>query len=55
MTAVNLAAVCGLFCGECKHLGLKCRGCGQQKGKRALCTHHKKEKGEIKQYIVAYL
>jgi hypothetical protein len=33
MAGVNLAAVCGLFCGECEHLGLKCRGCGQQKGK----------------------
>jgi hypothetical protein len=29
----NLAAACGLFCGACEHLGLKCRGCGQQKGK----------------------
>ncbi|TRO45974.1 DUF3795 domain-containing protein, partial [Candidatus Bathyarchaeota archaeon] len=29
---VNLAAVCGLFCGECENLGIKCRGC-VQKGK----------------------
>jgi hypothetical protein len=29
----NLAAVCGLFCGACGHLGTKCSGCGQQKGK----------------------
>jgi hypothetical protein len=29
----DLAAVCGLFCGTCEHLGEKCRGCGQQKGK----------------------
>jgi len=29
----KLAAVCGLFCGTCEHLGTKCRGCGQQKGK----------------------
>ena len=29
----NLAAVCGLFCGTCEHLGTKCRGCGSQKGK----------------------
>jgi hypothetical protein len=30
---VNLASVCGLFCGECEHLETKCRGCGNQKGK----------------------
>jgi len=29
----NLAAACGLFCGACEHLGEKCGGCGQQKGK----------------------
>ncbi len=33
MVDYNLAAVCGLFCGECEYLGLKCRGCRQQKGK----------------------
>jgi hypothetical protein len=33
MVKNNLAAVCGLFCGNCEHLGTKCRGCGEQKGK----------------------
>jgi len=33
LVAKNLAAVCGLFCGACEHLGTKCRGCGNQKGK----------------------
>ena len=29
----NLAAVCGLFCGNCEHLDTKCKGCGTQNGK----------------------
>ena len=29
----NLAAACGLFCGNCEHLGTNCKGCGNQKGK----------------------
>jgi hypothetical protein len=33
MVNKNLAAVCGLFCRTCEHLGEKCQGCGQQKGK----------------------
>ena len=33
MVDINLAAACGLFCGACEHLGIKCRGCGYQKGK----------------------
>ncbi len=33
MVNKNLAAACGLFCGTCEHLGTKCKGCGNQKGK----------------------
>ena len=33
MAGANLAAVCGLVCGECEHLGSKCKGCVEQKGK----------------------
>jgi len=29
----NLAAVCGLFCSACEHLGTKCGGCDNQQGK----------------------
>ncbi|PVX24186.1 MAG: hypothetical protein CW716_10585 [Candidatus Bathyarchaeum sp.] len=29
----NLAAACGLFCGNCEHLETNCKGCGHQKGK----------------------
>ena len=33
MINTNLAATCGLFCGNCEHLDIKCKGCGTQKGK----------------------
>jgi len=33
MVDMNLAAVCGLFCGTCEHLSTKCQGCGHQEGK----------------------
>ena len=33
MVDKNLAAACGLFCGDCEHLETKCKGCGNQKGK----------------------
>ncbi|MCW4034196.1 MAG: DUF3795 domain-containing protein [Candidatus Bathyarchaeota archaeon] len=33
MVDTSLAAVCGLYCGNCEHLETKCQGCGQQKGK----------------------
>ena len=29
----DLAASCGLFCGNCEHLKTKCNGCTNQKGK----------------------
>jgi hypothetical protein len=28
----NLAAVCGIYCGTCQHLGNKCQGCGHGSG-----------------------
>ena len=28
-----MAAVCGLFCGACEHLGTKCGGCDNKEGK----------------------
>lgn len=28
-----LAAACGLYCGDCEHLGSQCQGCGQVQGK----------------------
>lgn len=28
-----LAAPCGLYCGDCEHLGDKCKGCGEVHGK----------------------
>ena len=31
--SLSLAALCGLFCGSCEHLDIKCEGCGAQKGK----------------------
>ena len=31
--AADLAASCGLFCGNCEHLNTKCNGCANQKGK----------------------
>ena len=33
MVDTNFAAICGLFCRTCDHLGTKCGGCGNQKGK----------------------
>ncbi|MEJ2243687.1 MAG: hypothetical protein P8X87_04010 [Candidatus Bathyarchaeota archaeon] len=39
----NLAAVCGLFCGNCEHLDTKCKGCGTQKGKPFWTTMMKVE------------
>ncbi len=29
----NLAPVCGLFCGDCEFYNIKCKGCGNVKGK----------------------
>lgn len=29
----KLAAVCGLHCGACEHLGSRCKGCGHVQGK----------------------
>ena len=33
MTNKNLAPVCGLYCGDCDHLGNPCKGCGNEDGK----------------------
>jgi hypothetical protein len=33
MVDMNLAAVCGLYCGSCEYLGERCRGCGYIEGK----------------------
>jgi hypothetical protein len=33
MTDVNLAPVCGLYCGNCEYLEVQCRGCGYEQGK----------------------
>ena len=33
MGDINYATVCGLYCGECEHLGKTCRGCGYTQGK----------------------
>ncbi|MDY6934915.1 MAG: DUF3795 domain-containing protein [Spirochaetota bacterium] len=29
----NLAPVCGIYCGNCDHLGELCKGCGYVRGK----------------------
>ena len=29
----NLATVCGLDCGDCEHLGTRCEGCANEKGR----------------------
>ena len=29
----DLAAACGLYCGDCEHFKSQCRGCGQVQGK----------------------
>ena len=29
----NFAPVCGLYCGDCEHLGALCKGCGNEGGK----------------------
>ena len=29
----DLAAACGLYCGDCEYLGEKCQGCGHIQGK----------------------
>lgn len=33
MTDKNIAAACGLYCGDCEHLGGLCHGCGSVEGK----------------------
>lgn len=33
MQEKELAAPCGLYCGDCEHLGKQCQGCGYVKGK----------------------
>ena len=33
MEDVNLAPVCGIYCGACEYLNERCRGCGHEKGK----------------------
>jgi len=33
MQKVELAAACGLYCGDCEYLGDKCPGCGRTHGK----------------------
>jgi hypothetical protein len=30
---IELAAACGLYCGDCEYLGSHCSGCGAVKGK----------------------
>ena len=30
---INLAAPCGIYCGDCEHIGPKCQSCGQVQGK----------------------
>jgi hypothetical protein len=33
MAEINLAAVCGIYCGGCKYLDEMCKGCSAEKGK----------------------
>ena len=33
MAALDLAAVCGTYCGTCRYYKLRCEGCGAVKGK----------------------
>jgi len=33
MPELNLAPVCGLYCGTCEYFGKQCQGCGNVKGK----------------------
>jgi hypothetical protein len=33
MADANLAPVCGLYCGSCEYLEVRCRGCGHEQGK----------------------
>lgn len=33
MTDMELAPVCGIYCGTCERLGHQCQGCGNVKGK----------------------
>jgi len=33
MPDIELAPVCGIYCGTCEYLGKQCRGCGYQEGK----------------------
>jgi hypothetical protein len=33
MNDPNFAPVCGLYCGDCEHLGKNCEGCGHVDGK----------------------
>jgi len=33
MNDLNYAPVCGLYCGACELLSMKCRGCGYEQGK----------------------
>jgi len=33
MADANLAPVCGLYCGTCAYLDMRCHGCGYEEGK----------------------
>jgi hypothetical protein len=33
MTDLNLAPVCGIYCGSCEYLNTNCSGCGNEGGK----------------------
>jgi hypothetical protein len=33
MADIEFAAPCGLYCGDCEHIGVQCKGCGHQYGK----------------------
>lgn len=33
MSDTNCAPVCGIYCGNCGHLGIQCEGCGYVDGK----------------------
>ena len=39
MPEVELATACGLYCGDCEHLGNQCQGCGQMQGKPFWTAH----------------
>ena len=33
MKYIDLASPCGIYCGDCEHIGQKCQGCGKVEGK----------------------